>query len=120
MSVEDRNLLWNEAREQKLESMRRMTSDPELDECTFQPNLLSKRCTRRSYRSTVRRHDNILQSSSVQKYLFRMNKARHMKFMKEYQDECKPGSGKIWQNKLTVPREPRFRVSSSDRSRSRK
>lgn len=32
LPVEDRNLLWNEAREQKLESIRRMTQDYDLDE----------------------------------------------------------------------------------------
>lgn len=47
-----------------------------------------------------------------------MNKAREMKYKKEHENDFKPGSGNVWQNKLTVPREPRLRVSESLRSRS--
>lgn len=43
LPVEDRNLLWNAAREHKLESIRRMTSSSGLEECTFQPKLVSNR-----------------------------------------------------------------------------
>jgi hypothetical protein len=47
LPVEDRNLLWNAAREHKLESIRRMTCSTGLEECTFQPKLVSNRVTRR-------------------------------------------------------------------------
>ena len=46
-----------------------------------------------------------------------MSKAREMKQKKQEEQDSKPGSGKIWKNQRTVPREPRLRVCSQrDRS----
>jgi hypothetical protein len=118
LPVEDRNILWNAAREHKLESIRQMTTDNDLDECTFKPNLVSTRQSRQMRRNTIKNDSNILESSSVQKYVSRMNKARELKFMKEHENDLKPGSGNIWENKLTVPREPRLRVCSAVRNKS--
>lgn len=51
LPVEERNLLWNAAREHKLESIRQMADEPGLEECTFKPQLVTNRTTRRSQRT---------------------------------------------------------------------
>lgn len=45
-----------------------------------------------------------------------MNKARQVKVKRQEELDKKPGSGKVWKHQLTVPREPRFRESSTGRN----
>ena len=118
LPVEERNLLWNAAREHKLEAIRRMTSGSGLEECTFQPKLITNRCTRRTQKSQHRCDYSVLASNSVQKYVSRMYKARENKLRAQEEQDKKPGSGKIWTNKRTIPREPKFRVASERKERS--
>ena len=47
LPVEERSFLWNVAREKKLESIRKMTNSSDLDEWTFQPQLITNRVNRR-------------------------------------------------------------------------
>lgn len=62
-------------------------------------------------------HTSALTSNSVQKYIYRMSKAREMKQKKQEEQDRKPGSGKIWKYQRTIPKEPVLRVSSQrDRS----
>jgi hypothetical protein len=49
----------------------------------------------------------------VQKYVSRMNKAREMRSKAQKDQDKKPGSGKIWKRKITIPHEPKFRVNST-------
>jgi len=115
--VEDRNFLWNEARELKIESIRQMTSSSGLEECTFQPKLVSSRVkSRRAMRKEKcppqeNCEHSILSSISVQKYVSRMHKAREVKIKAQEAQDKKPGSGKIWKRRITIPKEPNFRVS---------
>lgn len=119
LSVEDRNMIWNAARQQKIESLRQMTEVPGIEECTFQPNLITNRATRRHRKSAVNfKRNTTLENNSVQKYVLRMNKAREIRYNREHENDHKPGSGNVWKNKLTVPREPRLRVDSKKRTKS--
>lgn len=47
LPVEERSFLWNVARERKLESIRKMNDSTDLEECTFQPQLITNRVSRR-------------------------------------------------------------------------
>lgn len=118
LPVEERNFLWNAAREHKLATIRKITSNSGLEECTFQPKLISNRYSRRNPRDKENEHFQALTSVSIQKYVARMNKVRDTKRKEKEVFDKKPGSGKLWKRKVTIPHEPRFGVSSSTRARS--
>ncbi|CAI2358780.1 unnamed protein product [Moneuplotes crassus] len=117
LPVEERNLLWNVAREKKLETIRRIAKSNKPEECTFKPKLISNTHNKNN-ESNITEYSE-LASVSVQKYIARMERARDLKQQPKREASKKPGSGNLWKRKSTVPKGPFLRVNSGPREKDR-
>lgn len=63
-----------------------------------------------------RQRATILSQSHIEKHLIRMEQARLNRECKQIIEDLKPGSGKIWQNKLTRPTVPNITGLKANRT----
>ena len=77
----------------KLESIRNKSKGKGLEECTFKPKVNQKSVTRRTMKVSSSLN-NLQTVSSIQKYVYRMNKVREDKDVKKINADKQIGSGK--------------------------
>lgn len=105
MNVHQRSELWKQNKQNKIQSIREKNKGKGMEECTFKP-----KTNRSSKNLSALRSSNSLNhlqtKSSIQKYVYRMNKVREQKDNRQVQEDRRVGSGKNWTHRITVPREP--------------
>ena len=99
----ERNLKWKKAIELDCEQKRQEKESRNMQECSFQPHVP---------RSPPKEPDfKKINIASIKTYLDRQQQARENKAVVEIREMLRPGSGKLWKNKLTRPSAPKLAVS---------
>ena len=104
-SVEDRTLLWEKNRQNRIQQIQESKKDSELTECTFKP-LLSARPD--DYLKGARKIEGKVNISAIDKYISRMYSARIERENKKFEQDNAIGSGKNWKKQITVPNPPKL------------
>ena len=128
VSVVERTRMWAENRQKKIEMMKEQIVDKDIDECTFRPQVrkeggdirqsnlhLHNRSKRQQSVDTAdhsHQHDGksaaLKSAQSVEKFVNRLQNVRNQKQELLEQEKKTIGSGNLWQNKVTVPKEPKL------------
>eukprot|EP00347_Sterkiella_histriomuscorum_P007643 403348130 len=160
ISIFDRCKVWADNKMKKIEMIKELQVDKDIDECTFKPNIkateMNNHKERRrqisvdsrknqdnnehSQNSQSNHHrdaqedyqvqnqnnnsqnipltqssvfspkttDAIVNSKSVERFVSRLKTVRNLKQEQQEQDKKAIGSGNLWQNKITIPQEPKL------------
>ena len=112
LGVQERNKIWMENKQNKLQAERDRKANTNDEECTFKPQLMTQ--TARS-----RKRDKVSTKSvnSMAKYIARMEKSRKDKEDKKKEDENRVGSGNNWTGRATVPKAPKINQATNRKRR---
>lgn len=92
MSVQERTEMWKQVKDKKIEEIRKQSEGKGTEECTFKPRV-NKSSNRNRMKSSTSLN-NLQTMNSIQKYVYRMNKIREDKDIRQIQDDQRIGSGK--------------------------
>ena len=124
INIVERTKIWAENKQKKLELLKDQIVDKDIGECTFQPQIKNDavRSHKRqgsidSARNSIEPGQSVngqgLATKSVERYVQRMNVVRQQKIEQEQDQKKAIGSGNVWQNKVTVPKDPKFNLRAS-------
>ena len=100
----ERNRIWHENKQKKLEMIKEAKKDDGLEECTFQPVFATKKQNQRPQEplnqvpQEVRQVAKKKTEKSINSYVNRMQYSRHLKEEKAENEKKKAGSGHVWKN----------------------
>ena len=105
--------MWAESKMKRLEQLKENNVDKDIKDCTFRPNVQGFQALQTSKRqgsvdSSRNEVSQVKNIRSVERYVNRMNNARTQKVEILNELNSQIGSGKVWQNKSTVPKEPKL------------
>ncbi len=98
IDVVERNKMWAESRQKKLEMLKEVYTDHKAEEeCTFKPNL-NNHSNRNSMRqsSDSRNTNNVMAVKSVERFVSRMHSVRNQQQEQQATQAKSVGSGNLW------------------------
>jgi len=120
--VIDRTSAWAQAKENKIKMLKEEREKQELNNCTFQPVLVTngtKKVTERINENDEMNEFNIASIKSVDKYIEKQKLLRVQKEEQKKKAEQSIGSGNLWNKKITVPKAPNFTAKPKTASNSK-
>lgn len=114
--VQERAMIWQKRKEDKLRALKETTENKEMESCTFAPRLISKNSgivqnehIEDNKQSTTMSTDGFIASmKSVEKYIEKQKALREQRELSHKKAEQIAGSGNVWTKKITVPKAPTF------------
>ncbi len=108
--VQERAMLWQKKKEEKLKAMKSSSEERLLESCTFQPQLVAGSNAHIEHEEPDKTTGEtaIASIKSVEQYIEKQKAMREQKEQSQKKAEQYTGSGKLWTKRITMPKAPNF------------